>query len=236
MTGRDAVTASLRLIGAIAPGESITASEATDGLSALNRMLGSWSNESLLIHAKVRSEHTLTANDGIYSIGTGANFNTTRPIQIEEAAIQVVAATPDYEIPIQIIRSVQEWAAVTSKFSTSEIPQYLYAEGTFPNDTLNLYPIPTVANKLVLYSQKPLTELTLDGDVELPPGYDEAIIYNGSVRLAPEYGKAVTAEVMQIAMDSKANIKRTNHKPRYLQCDPALLGDCSRFNIYTGGS
>ncbi len=236
MTGRDLITASLRLIGAIAPGESIPAAEATDGLAALNRMIDSWSNESLLIYAKVREEFTLTASDGIYSMGTGGDFSTTRPVHIEEAAIEIVSASPTYEVPITIIRNATEWAAVISKDTTSELPQYLYAEGTYPTDTLNLYPVPTVANKLVLYSQKPLTTITaLATSVSMPPGYERALIYNFAVEISPEYNRMVPDVVMQTAIDSKALIKRTNHKPSYLKCDPALLGKSS-FNIYSGGS
>lgn len=236
MTGREIVTASLRLLGVLAPGENLGASEATDGLSALNRMLGSWSNESLLINAKVRDELTLTPNDQQYSMGTGADFNTARPIRIEEALIRDESSSPAIEIPVKLLTK-EEWAAIQVKESTSTYPHSLYAEGTYPNETINLYPKPTAAHKLVLYSWKPLPEIaTLDTSVSLPPGYDDALIYNLAIRLAPEYGRAVSDAVGITATEAKAAIKRINHKPRYLKVDDALSPRGGGFNIYTGGS
>ena len=44
-------------------------------------------------------------------------------------------------------------------------------------------------------------------DVPKPtPGYEEALVYNGAIRLAPEYGKSAPGEIVIIAKESKANI------------------------------
>lgn len=235
MTGRDVISASLKLIGALAPGESLAANEATDGLATLNRMIGSWSNEKLTIFAKVREEFTLTANDGIYSMGSGADFNTTRPQFIENATIEDQSVSPTVEYPLRILRSQDEWAGVAIKDLTSTYPQYLYAEGTFPNETINLWPVPTAANKLVLYTLKPLTEIsTLDTSLSFPPGYEEALVFNLALRLAPEYGRIARADVIAIATEGKAAIKRTNDKPRFLRIDGIPAAKGSSFNIHTG--
>lgn len=231
MTGRDWVTAALRLIGAVAPGESLAAAEATDGLAAGNRMLDSWSNEKLLIPATVREEFALTPSDGIYTMGSGANFNTTRPMKITQAAVLVDGT----EIPLHILENAQEWAEVCEKEATSSLPAYLYAEGTYPNERLNLYPVPTEANDLVLYSEKPLTQIaSLAASVSLPPGYERAMVYNLACELAPEYGRPVDPIIMQVAQESKAQLKRTNSRPYFLKCDTAITGSGS-YNIYTGG-
>lgn len=236
MTGRELVTASLRLIGAIAPGETLEAQEATDGLSALNRMLGSWSTENLLAFKTVREEFTLTTSDGIYSMGASGDFNTTRPIKIEKAMIEVQDVTPTAEYPVRIVTSL-EWAAIESKDITSEIPYLLYAEGTYPTETINLYPVPTTAHKLVLYSTKALTEVaTLDTALTFPPGYDRALIFNLAIDLAPEYGATVSEVVGMTAMESKAGLKRMNHKPRYLTVDNALIGSGDAFDITRGNA
>lgn len=234
MTGRDLVTASLRLIGAAAPGESVSATEATDGLATLNRMISGFSNEKLMIYAKVREEFTLTANDGIYSMGSSGDFNTSRPQWIESATLEDQSQSPDVEIPIKIIRNASEWAEIISKDATSTYPRYLFNEKTYPTDTINLYPIPTAANKLVLYSVKPLTEIsTLDTSVSVPAGYEECLIYNLAMRLAPEYGKQPSELVMMTAIESKASIKRVNHKPSFLKVDNALINS-GVFDINTG--
>ena len=78
-TARDLVSAALRKIGALGAGETATAEAATDGLSELNRMLGSWSNEGLLIHAITQeSPQTLTAGDSTVTMGNSGDI-TSRP-------------------------------------------------------------------------------------------------------------------------------------------------------------
>lgn len=237
MTGRDAVSAALRLIGALASGEAAAASDATDGLSALNRMLGTWSNEGLLIYSRVRDQLTLVASTAAYTMGTGGTFSTARPQAILEALIRDETVSPAAEYPIRML-TLAEYAAIAIKAVTSTYPTAVYDDGGFPYRTLTLYPVPSATHKLVIFSQKPLTEIaTLDTSVSLPVGYDEAIIYNLALRLAPEYGKQPSDLVVMIAGDSLANVKRANQTPRYMRIDDLpVSGGGSSFNIYTGGS
>lgn len=234
MTGRDVVSASLRLIGAMAPGESLAAQEATDGLSTLNRMLGSWSNESLLIHAIVRETPlTLTAGDGSYTLGASGDIST-RPQRIEKALIRDETSSPAIEREIRIL-SIDEWAAIPAKDTQSTYPTSLYDDGAYPQRTISLYPIPSATHKLVLFTLRALTSIsTLDTDVSLPPGYEEALIYNLALRLAPEYGRAVSDAVALVAGESKAGLKRANHRPRYLEVDGALRSRSRGFDYRTG--
>jgi hypothetical protein len=235
MTGRDLVAASLRLIGAVAPGESIAASEATDGLASLNRMIGSWSNEQLLIYAEVREQFTLTAGDGQYTMGDDGDFDTTRPISIKEALIRDTTVSPVVETPLRVT-NLQQRAEIPVKTTQSSLPAELYADGGYPLQTLLLYPVPSVAHALVIYSLKPLTEIaTLDTSVSFPPGYDRALIYNLAIELAPEYGKVPSQQVMVTANEAKTVIQRTNHRTEYLKVDEALMGQSGGFDIYTGG-
>lgn len=223
MTGRDLVSASLRLIGASAPGQSIPANEAVDGLAALNRMLDSWSNDSLMVYETTIEEFTLTAGKQNYSIGPSADFNTTRPIMVNLANLRVTTSTPEIDYALQLVND-EEWASIRVKGLSTELPQYIYFNQSFPNSSIDLYPIPAVAYKLILYSVKPLTRIaSLDSEISLPPGYEEAMIYNLAMRLSPEYGRPVTQEVAIIASDAKAAIQRTNFLPVYLRSDEALV-------------
>jgi hypothetical protein len=231
VTGRELVSASLRLIGAVAPGESLAAQEATDGLSALNRMIGSWSTEGLMIHAVTQETPvTLTAGDSTVTLGTSGDI-TTRPMEIVAAFIR--QGSTDH--PVRLL-STSEFASISDKSVQSSIPSDLFDDGGYPRRTLTLYPVPAAANSLVLVTKRALTEIaTLDTAVSLPPGYEDALVYNLAVRLSPEYGRPVSAEVAMIANESKANIKRLNQRPAYLRVDSALLPG-GRFNIYTGDS
>lgn len=232
-TARDLIKASLRLIGAIATGETPSADEQTDALSAMNRMIDSWSNESLIIYEKVREEFSLTVNDGEYTIGASGDFNTTRPMRIEAATYEDQSASPAFEYPINII-NLDEWANIQAKDLTG-IPTHLYFETSYPLATIHLWPKPDTADKLVLYSWKPLSSFaSANATASLPPGYEDALVYNLAVRLAPEYGKAVAPEIASTALDAKGNIKRMNIKPHYLRCDPFLNNRRTMFDYRIG--
>lgn len=228
------ISASLRLLGVLAEGETPTAEQAQDALSALNMMIDSWSTEGLLIYAKVEEEFTLTPGDQQYTMGDGADFDTARPVRIVKALLRDETQTPAIDRPIDIL-NLDRWSSLTQKGLESSYPFYLYAEGTHPNETINIYPKPTVAHKLVLFSWKTLSRIaTLDTEISLPPGYDRAIKFNLPVDLAPEYGRSVSIEVATIAKESKTRIKRVNHRPSYLKADEALL-ERRRYNIFSGG-
>jgi hypothetical protein len=232
-TGRDLLTASLRLINAVAPGESIEAQEATDGLASMNRMLSSWSIEGLVINAvTAESPLTLTPGDATVTLGSGGDI-TARPVEIVRAVIR--SGTTDY--PLSLLTAT-EYADLSQKSLQSNYPVALYDDGGYPLRTLTLYPVPSAAYSLVLFTKRALTALTLNDAVSLPDGYERAIVYNGALELAPEYGKAASAEVVKAAMESKAAIKLVNGKAPNLRCDSGLLSGgagWSTIDFLTGG-
>lgn len=232
MTGRDLVTASLRLLGAVAPGESLSASEATDALGSLNRMIASWSTEELIIYAvTAETPLTLTPGDGTVTMGASGDI-TTRPMSIEKAIIR--DGTTD--LPPMRLLTLEEYAAIPDKSTQSTYPLALYDDGGFPQRTLTLWPVPSAAKSLALFTHRALTSIaTLDTAVSLPPGYERALIYNGAVELAPEYGRPVPDVVMQAAMESKANIKRANYRPSLLRIESLPAGPRRAYDIFTGG-
>lgn len=236
MTGRELVTAALKKLGVIAPGESLASAEAVDALAELNRMISSWSNESLLIHAVVRETPlTLTVSDATYTMGTAGSF-TNRPQSIDSALIRDETSSPAVEYPVRLL-TLDEYTAIPAKDSEADYPTDLYDDGGYPLRTLTLYPVPSAAHKLVLFTKRILTEIaTLDTSLSVPPGYEDAMVYGLAIRLAPEYGKTVSQEVALIATESKANIKRANMKTPLMRVDPAISTGIGRSNIFTGGS
>lgn len=229
MTGRDLLSTSLRLIGVLASGESMDASMSTDGLASINRMLSTWSTEGMTVFAETQ-ESPLTLTPGVSTVTMGALGNiTTRPQEILRAILRV--GTTDF---LMDLLTLDEYARISSKGTQSSIPYALYDDGGYPQRTLTLYPVPSAGNQLVLWTKRPLTQLaTLDDVLSFPPGYEEAIIYNGAIRLAPEYGKTIPAEIAEVARASKANIKRANTREHLLRVDQALIHS-GRFNILTG--
>lgn len=233
-TALDLVTTSLQLLGVVASGEPVSAGEANDGMKALNRMLDSWTNESLMIPSKVREVFALVASQQTYTWGAGGNWNSARPQRIEQALCQIVGTTPLLELPCDILNQAQ-YANVRIKATPSVFPTAIYNDDANPLANINVWPVPTAVNNMVFYSWKPLADLaTLTTALSLPPGFEDAIMYNLAIRLAPMFGKPISMEVAGIAAESKANVKRMNTKKRYLGVDPALTTRSSRWNWRTG--
>lgn len=230
----DLINSSMRLIGVLASGETLSANEATDALSTLNDMLGIWSNESLLIYARTNESFTLTPNQQSYTMGSGGNFNTTRPQKIENASITISNGSESYDVPVELTNQ-DEWAEIQVKGISSGIPTRLFPLYTYPLATIYLWPLPNAANKLTLWSWKTLSNIpAISTAVDLPPGYSKAMKYNLALELAPEYGRPVDPIVLAEASESKAALKRMNARPQYLAMDEAVLAPRAGFNWLTG--
>lgn len=236
MTTGDLINSAARLIGVLASGESLASSESNDALTALNQMVDTWSNENLLIYAKTQETFTFTAGKQTYTMGTGGDLNTTRSMKIENSIVQIPNGATTFDLQMDIINQDQ-WASISTKSTQSTIPLWLYQQGTYPLDTLYVWPVPQSAYNWVLWSWKPLsTFASLTATVDLPQGYAKALRYNLAVELAPEYGRALDPVVVEQAAESKATLKRMNHKQYLLGTDPAAMPHSPVFNWLTGES
>lgn len=240
MTGLDLISGSGRLIGALASGETFSSTEANDGLTALNLMLDSWSSpgERLMIYNLTEDDFTLVPTQQKYQWGTGApDINSVRPSKIVNAALRQQSGVQNFDLPIEIIDNDQ-WNSILVKLIPSTIPTRLYPEYTYPYVTIQLWPYPSVANTLVLWSFKPLTQVaTLNTTLSFPSGYLEMIMYNLACRMAPMYEKPLSSipEVAQMASQLKGKIKRSNSSTHLLACDDGVLPAPPGFNWLTGG-
>lgn len=234
MTASDLINSSLRLIGILASGETASASESSDALTTLNNLIDSMSNENLLIFNNARETFPLVAGQQTYTIGTGGNFNTSRPQKVVNALIQPPNNTPVIELPMKILNQ-DEYANVLIKTLQSTFPLYLYVDGSFPLDNINVWPVPSVTCNIVLYSWKPLANIAnLTTALSLPPGYARMLQFNLAIDLAAEYGRQLMEPVPTIAVESKAVLKRKNATPQYLQVDEALQAVPATWNWLTG--
>lgn len=219
-TVRDLIKGSLRLLGVLASGEAPDADMQADGLSVLNEMLDSWSTESLAVYTMPSREVSLTAGQGSYTIGTSGDLAISRPLKVKAA----YAKQGSTETPIEIL-SLNEWAAVSPKDTQGTIPTKIYFEGSYPLQTMKVWPVPSEAVSIVLYSWEPLTSFTnASNDIEFPPGYLKALRFNLAIALAPEYGVPAPNEVVMEADRAKRNIERMNAKPLYLESNPMSRG------------
>lgn len=202
----DLIEGSLRLIEELGAGQTASSEDANDAFYALNSMLETWSIEGDLVYTETTETFTLTANDGSYTMGSGGDFNTARPIRLLAAVLK----NGNNETPLSIY-NIDQWAAIPDK-TIAGIPSVIYMDNNFATANINLYPVPSTTYSLVLYTEKPLTAFTSTGQtLSLPPGYERALRYNLAVEIAPEYGKEAKPSVMSAAVESKNLVKNQNN-------------------------
>jgi len=206
------------LLNVFQPGESIPDTDAQFGLRTLNRMIGSWAQQSMTIPAQSREVFDLVADQASYTIGTDGDFDTPRPPNqqsLTAASLVYTTSDPTIEIPLGLLTDA-DYAALTPKGLMGTQPSLLYYNPTFTATfgTIHLWPIPDNAtNDLALYLQRPLsTFANLTTTYAFPPGYSEALLYNLARRLAKPFGRPVDEDLMDMAVKSLAIIKRANVK------------------------
>jgi len=196
---------SLRKIGALSSGETIETTRQAEALSALQTMLRAWGALGVNVYATVKDTFTLSSGTASYSWGSGGTFNSVRPTLIAGAYI---LDSSNVSHPVEIITEGQ-YRAISTK-TISGRPYALFYHALYPLGYVYPYPVPDAAESLCIDSYKPFVEtgsfgLTTDTLV-FPEYYEEPIVYNLAIRLAPEYGKSVPAEVAAVAKTSYDNL------------------------------
>jgi len=226
-TARGIITKALQKIGALTKSESPSADEISDGLDALNMMVSSWANDSLLVYARAWETFSLTGNQASYTMGTGGVFNTSRPVSIISAYVRI--GTTDYALePIDD----QTYVNYIQQKATGGIPQFYTNDNAMPLVTIRLWPVPSASYSIFLLSEKALTAFDIDTVILLPPGWERALVYNLANEIAPEYGQPADQSVFKIADDSLRAIKQSVARNKSMDKPPMnILGTN---NIYTG--
>lgn len=217
----DLISSSLRLINALAVGETPTAAEAQDSLRVLNDMLETWSTDNLAVFASQDQTFSFVPGQAAYTIGPGGNFAGVRPIQIESGFTRYQGI--DY--PLDFIDD-NRYNLIPLKTQQAIIPCYVNYVGTFPLGTLTFWPVPQQATTVTLTTNLQFTVLpNTAASLSYPPGYSRAIRYGLAVDLAAEFGIPLPQVVADIARSSKAAIMRANKRSPIAMFDPAITAD-----------
>lgn len=222
-TAQTIINSSFKLLGKLGAGESPDADDSTDALQALQDMLDAWSTEPLMIYVVREVSHTLTANDGQYSIAaTGADIAAARPIRIRDGAFIRDADSGDHALRVTHERA--EYAAIYKKTAAANRPTLLFYDPSFPSGTIYLWPVPTAAETLKFHAETTFSTYALGDTFTLPPGYRRCVVHNLALELAPLFRVTVPDDVRRIADESRAWLKTVNAPRPGLKNDAAGIG------------
>lgn len=244
MTVLDLITRALMDLKVYQPGETVSNDDAASGLVTLNDWIDALATEGLTIFTVTRTTWAIVSGTSSYTIGAGGVINVARPMNpqaIENIGYQDTSLTPVQEVQLGPVLTEDQYAAVPVKTLQAVYPAAFYYNPTFGSSGLGLLrplPIPTSSTlQGVIYTPTPVSEFAaLTDTVSLPPGYRRFFRTNLAKELGPEFDAQLSPDLQQAAVDSKANIKRTNIRLVDLSCgDAALLfGGGGPSNIYTG--
>lgn len=226
-TAQTIITGAFNKTGILRKGEVPDAVDSADALDVLNDILGSWSNESLLLPATVTETISISPASS-YSIGTGQTLNTERPMWIKTATI----ASGGLDYVMEILNEEDFQTRIVQKTISTNIPQFLTYNNAFPTGTIKLWPVLTTATTITLQSEKQLTSFAaLTTTFTMPPGWSLALKSNLAVSLFTEYSIQPIESVVMEAMTSKGNLKKQTIKAHPM----TYSGDVAqRYSIYTG--
>lgn len=227
------VKSSLRLITAIAIGETPTAQETQDSLRVLNDLLETWSTENLTVYTQESNTFALVPGQAAYTVGAAGNWVMTRPVEIASAYVRLQG--PDY--PLEQV-SDDWYNLIETKAQSGQIPCWFKYDADFPLGVITLWPVPNAAGSITLTSNKQFSAVpNVATVISYPPGYSKALRHALAIDLAGEFGVPVPANVVEVARYSKAAIKRANNRSIVSRADPALLGDqCHSLGQFLGGN
>lgn len=241
ITAQDLVTRAMKALQALGSDEVPTAAESNDGLTALNAMIDSWSNENLMLYQIQEQSFTLSVGVSQYTIGSGGTINVTRPLVITQAYVQ---DTSTNKYLMKIVER-PEWNELTTSGSqeTSQIPEILFYDPAFPLGIINIFPVPLLSYSVYFDSRLQLSQLaTLTTALSLPVGYERALVYNLAVEISSMFGipippvPAGAKNVGMLADEAKANVKRTNMPEVIASYSDAIVSrSYATYNIYRDG-
>lgn len=201
----------------------LDATAAGIALRTFNRMLDSWSNESLAVFNVTEGVFPMTAGVGQYS----SALLPSRPINVQYAFVR----QNNVDYTLQLI-GAEDYARIAYKI-TSGLPAVLFVNSGMPTSMLNYFPVPSTPYEAhVGYLTQLATVSNLQTPLSLPPGYERALVYGLASMLAPMFGTEPSPTCIYHAKAAKEAIRTTNYP-----LDESQLGlpiTKGLFNIYRG--
>lgn len=183
VTRDDIIKRALRLIGALAQGETPTANQTSEAAAALNGLVKAWQADGLPLWGLRQRSLSLVSGTSSYTISN-------------PKALKIIQAwnhntTSNVDIPMRIITK-QEYNILGNKTSSGN-PIQIYYDPQRDTGTLHVFPVPSTteqASNVIQYvCQIPFEDFDSSTDTpDFPQEWYDAITYGLATRLAPEYG------------------------------------------------
>jgi hypothetical protein len=225
------ITDALTEISVIGEDQVPSAKMMDDGLRMLNRLLNVLSTNGDWAYYPSQIQIALTGQQS-FTIGplTG-DITTNRPIKVDTAVVDRLGIT----YPVKVIDN-QRYDILTYKALQGANTQAIYYEAQYPLGIVYCYPIATgcTLQMRVLNSVKQFADLSVQ--IELPEGYEDAIMLALARRMAPSYGKQISPETRLAAINAMKAVMQVNQVIPTLELPNAVMGNTgSTYSAFMSG-
>lgn len=228
MDAQTLIKGSLRLFGGIRRGFTPRAEDMNEGLEALNMLLGNLSAEKISLHYRTQESFSVAATAISFTIGSGGDFNTTRPLSVSDVYLR---SSEGIDYPLSEMTQ-EQYNAISDK-TVVGLPTSYWYRPEYPLGVITFDSKVDTTYTVYLSSYKPLTQIaTLTTTISLPDEYLGMLKYNLAPMLAPEYGKEVSQSVMYLANDMKTNVRNLNASNRVPE-SVLSMGMSGGYNIFS---
>jgi hypothetical protein len=180
-----------------------TTIESTLAFNALNDMISAWGTR-FLVPYNIRESFDLVVGTAEYTVGSGGNFDTVRPMLINNAYL---VDSDDRSYPIQVIAG-KDYNRIGSKTNEGR-PTKVYYYNEYSLVKLFFNKETDVVYTVHFDFTKNFTEFaTISSTVELPNEYKEALVYNLTIKLAEDNSIDLAASVNRTAANGLMLIER----------------------------
>jgi hypothetical protein len=210
LTRNDIIQEALELIGVLAAEEAPAASDVATADRSLNMMVKGWQAKGVNLWRQTEGSLSATAGQASFTMGTGGDYTTARPLRISSARISVSSV----ETPLMEM-SRQEYFDLPIKTTTGRPSAYYYD----PQLSLGkIYLWPTVATGVTATLKFSYQRTVEDFDAaanepDFPQEWFECLAYNLAARLAPKFGATIGPEVAAIAIESLDDLMGWDREP-----------------------
>jgi len=198
-------------LGRLSPADTIDSNDLAHAIRVVNRMVGQWATQNLLIPATVSDNFSLTAGTASYTIGSGGSI-TTRAMRIVDNCYLLDSGGVN-TYPLKLINQGQ-YNRILDK-TVQGLPEVIFYDSTITSGTLYFYPVPGSTYTAYIESIQTLHATLTDGaTVTLPLEYEDFFVLHLRNRLSGSFGIPVTSDMRYEAMEAMDNIKRLNFANR----------------------
>lgn len=226
------IDGALRLLGVLAAGEEASPTEHEDALDRLNGMIDGFNIQNFTVSHLQEKTYSPPSIGWTSKITIGTDLDNTfveaAPMSVQAAFFRDAAGVDFKMTPM----GINEWADMVWKNIVA--PPLKYYENYYGHNlALQFDTVPYANYTLHLICKLPyIGNYKPTDNIDWDYGFEEMLRYQLAVRLAPEYGMQLRADIAAAAQNLMQNIKRRNAENKTLIVDDGLQQGTRRYGYY----